>query len=285
MSSALALCAAFCNALFVAMQHIASTSGRRASATGLKLAWRLLRSPMWMLAWAAGIGGFLFQAAALDHGQLSLVQAVLVTELVFGLALRTFWLRQRISRAAWAAAALTCVGLAGFVLIDQPHGGVAMPSARSWVSVLAVFGGGAAAMALAARWGSPRRRAALYATAAAIVWALEATFIKTATETLTDSGLVAVFTRWQVYAVATAGLAGVVLVQAALHVGPLSVSQPLLTIVDPTVSVILSLRLFEERFTGGPLATTASLASFALMCVGVVALTRTAPSTMRASPT
>jgi hypothetical protein len=100
--------------------------------------------------------------------------------------------------------------------------------------------------------GSPRRRAALYAAAAAIVWALVATFIKTATETLSESGVPALFTDWPVYALAAGGAAGIVLVQAALHVGPLSVSQPLLVIVDPSVSVILSVWLFQERYSRDP---------------------------------
>ena len=137
-------------------------------------------------------------------------------------------------------------------------------------------------MTLAARWGSPRRRAALYAAAAAIVWALVATFIKTATETLTESGVAAVFTDWPIYALAAGGAAGIILVQAALHVGPLSVSQPLLVIVDPSVSVILSVWLFRERYTRDPAAIAGSLVAFTIMSVGVVMLTRTAPPTMRA---
>src|SRR6267154_5662293 len=36
---------------------------------------------------------------------------------------------------------------------------------------------------------------------------------------------------------------------AALHVGPLWVSQPFLVIIDPIVSVALSVWLFGERFT------------------------------------
>ena len=136
-------------------------------------------------------------------------------------------------------------------------------------------------MTLAARWGSPRRRAALYATAAAIVWALVATFIKTATESLTESGVAAVFTDWPVYALAAGGAAGIILVQAALHVGPLSVSQPLLVIVDPSASVILSIWLFQERYTRGPAAIAGSLVAFTIMRVGVVMLTRTSPPTMR----
>jgi hypothetical protein len=280
-SAVFALLAAFSNSLYVATQHVASTSGRRARASGLRLLAYLIRSPLWLFGWAAGLGAFVFQAAALKNGQLSIVQALLVTELVFGLVLRKVWIHQSIRPAAWSAAALTCIALAAFVAIDEPQGGVPVPTSRAWIAALVTFGGAAALMTLGARWGSPTRRAALYATAAAIVWALEATFIKAATETLTESGVTATFTHWPVYALAVGGIAGIVLVQAALHVGPLSVSQPLLVIVDPTVSVILSVWLFQEHYTRGAVAVSGSVVAFAVMCVGVVALTRTAPPNMQ----
>ena len=89
------------------------------------------------------------------------------------------------------------------------------------------------------------------------------------------------FTDWPVYALVAGGAAGIILVQVALHVGPLSVSQPLLVIVDPCVSVILSIWLFQERYTRDPAAIAGSLLAFAVMCAGVVALTRTAPPTMK----
>ncbi len=285
MSSVFALCAAFSNALYVATQHIASTSGRSAKASGLRLLAYLIRSPLWLLGWAAALGAFAFQAAALKDGQLSIVQALLVTELVFGLVLRKVWIRQSIRAAAWGSAALTCVALAFFVAIDEPQGGTPMPTSRAWVSALAAFAGAAAIMTVAARRGPPKRRAALYATAAAIVWALEATFIKATTETLVEAGILATFTHWPLYALAVGGIAGIVLVQAALHVGPLSVSQPLLVIVDPTVSVILSIWLFQEHYTHGAAAIGGGVVAFAVMCVGVVALTRTAPTTMQATVT
>ena len=56
------------------------------------------------------------------------------------------------------------------------------------------------------------------------------------------------FTRWPVYALAVGGAAGTFLQQVALHVGPLRVSQPFLVIVDPIVSIALSVWLFDERF-------------------------------------
>jgi drug/metabolite transporter (DMT)-like permease len=279
-SVVLALCSAFSNALYVTTQHIASTSGTSARASGMRLVVSLLRSPLWLFGWVAAVAAFVFQAAALNNGELAIVQAALVTELVFGLGLRSLWLRQDVRPAAWIAAAITCLGLAAFVLIDQPQGGTASPSAHAWVGVLAGFGGAAAVMALAARRGSPARRAALFAASAAIVWALVATFIKTATQTLTETGVAAVFTTWPVYALAAGGAAGIILTQAALHVGPLSVAQPVLVISDPTSSILLSILLFRERYAGGPAAIAGSAIGFLVMCGGVVALTRTAPSTM-----
>jgi hypothetical protein len=284
MSVIFALCAAFSNALYVATQHLASTSGRVGKASGLRLVAYLIRSPLWLFGWVAAVGAFVFQAAALQNGELSIVQALLVTELVFGLLLRKIWIKQAIRPAAWGSAALTCVALATFVAVDQPQGGAPTPTAHAWAGVLATFGGAAAVMTLAAGWGSPRRRAALYAGAAAIVWALVATFIKTATETLTESGVIAVFTHWPVYALAAGGAAGIVLVQTALHVGPLSVSQPVLVIVDPTLSVILSAWLFQEHYSRSPAVIAVSVLAFTVMCGGVVALTRTAPPTMQAGP-
>jgi membrane protease YdiL (CAAX protease family) len=91
-------------------------------------------------------------------------------------------------------------------------------------------------------------------------------------------------TDWPVYALAAGGTAGIVLVQTALHVGPLSASQPILVIVDPALSVILRAWLFQEHYSRSPAVIAVSVLAFGLMCGGVVALTRTAPPTMRAEP-
>jgi hypothetical protein len=68
-----------------------------------------------------------------------------------------------------------------------------------------------------------------------------------------------------------------------LRVGPLSISQPLLVVVNPIVSIALSVWIFEEYFTTDVLRTAVGSAAFAAMCVCVVVLTRTVPDTM-ASP-
>jgi drug/metabolite transporter (DMT)-like permease len=113
--------------------------------------------------------------------------------------------------------------------------------------------------------------------AAALAWALTATFLKTATETLATHGISGMLTRWPVYALVAAVITGMLLGQSALHVGPLSVSQPVLAIVNPLASIALSVWLFDERFTDSPARIAIAALAMAVLIVAVVALSRTAP--------
>jgi hypothetical protein len=277
---AFALLAALCNATSVLTRHVASTADPDRP-TGLRLVGYLLRNPQWLAGSAAQVGAFAFQAVALQLGQLSVVQPLLVTELVMALVLRRVWIRQAVAWAAWAGAAATCAGLAVFIVAAEPRGGHAGPTSGHWtaavVACLAVVG----LLIVLARSGSPTRRAALYGVAGGITWALEATFIKSATNDLAQAGLSGLFTSWPVYAVAVGGAAGVVLEQVALQSGPLRVSQPLLVIIDPIVSIALSVWLFGEYFVINPAVLAAAAAGFVVMCGGVVTLSLTAPATVK----
>jgi hypothetical protein len=274
-----ALLAALCNAVSVLTRHVASTADPRRP-SGLRLVGYLLRNPRWLAGSGAQVGAFGFQAAALQLGQLSVVQPLLVTELVMALVLRRIWIRQAVAGTAWAGAAATCAGLAVFIVAAEPRGGHDGPTNGHWAAAVVSCVAVIAALIILARGGSPARRAALYGAAAGIAWALEATFIKSATNDLAQGGLAGLFTSWPVYAVATGGAAGVIIEQAALQSGPLRVSQPLLVIVDPIVSIALSVWLFGEYFVLNPAVLTAAAAGFAVMCVGVVVLSVTAPATV-----
>jgi drug/metabolite transporter (DMT)-like permease len=276
-----ALLAALSNGTSALTQHVASTAGKVQPA-GWRLVIFLIRNPLWLLGAAAQVGAFLFQALALHNGEVSVVQPLLVTELIIVLVLRRVWLRQHIVLGAWNGALLTCAGLAVFLIAGEPRGGQPVPASHHWITAIAVIVVVAAALAFAGRRGSPSRRAALFAGAAGITWALEATFIKATTDTITQFGLGGMFVHWPVYAMAAGGAAGVLLEQEALHVGPLRVSQPIMVILDPIVSIALSVWLFDEHFIPNALVLVAAVAGFAVMCVGVVYLTRKAPETTEA---
>ncbi len=278
-----ALLAALSNAVNVTTQHIASTADTRGS-SGWRLVLYLFRSPLWLFGWVALAAAFVFQALALHDGQLSIVQPLLATELIFALVLRQFWIHQSILKITWGGAALTCVGLGVFIVAGEPRGGRPTPASHHWIVAAVACGAAAAVLAALAQRGSENWRAAAYASAAATVWALVATFIKTTTDTLTEFGVAGMFTHWPVYALVVGAVAGTLLQQAALHVGPLKVSQPFLVIIDPIVSIALSVWLFAEYFAPNAALLALAAAAFAGMCAGVVILTQTAPATMNADP-
>jgi hypothetical protein len=208
---------------------------------------------------------------------MSVVQPVLITELVFVLVLRRVWIRQEVAAAAWVSVLVVCLALAVFLIAAEPTGGHPVPETKEWLSAGLVFGGSIAGLAALGRAGSPVRRTTVLAAAAALTWALEATFLKSATDTLAASGIGGVLTSWPVYAMIAATVTGTVLQQAALHVGPLTVSQPMLVIIDPFASIGLSVWLFDERFTSSPAKITVAVVSFAVLAAGVTMLTRTGP--------
>ena len=277
MTLVFALLAAFSNALNVVTQHVASTAAS-AKDKGWRLALYLVRSPLWLLGVGAAVGSFVFQALALYNGRLSVVQSILVTELVFSLIIGRLWLRRDVRTAAWVSASVTSAGLAVFLIMSEPHGGHADPTTSAWVPVLATTGGLIVVLTILAAGGSPIRRAACYAAAAGIVWATMATFLKSVTDVLANDGPAALLTHGATYGMIVAGGLGAILTQAALHHGPLGVSQPVMVIVDPFASVILGVWLYGEVFTPSPLRVTLGVLGFTVMIVGVVIMGRTAPS-------
>jgi drug/metabolite transporter (DMT)-like permease len=279
----LALAAAFANAVHLMTQHAASTDIPEHH-KGLALVAYLFRLRLWLLGWVAAAAGFAFQALALHNGALSIVQPLLVTELVFALILRRFWVHQEIAGAAWASALVVTGGLVVFLSVANPSGGHPVPNRGEWASALLTFGGIIVALtALAWKKGSPVRRAVLFAAAASITWALMATFIKAATQTLTHHGVFGMLAHWPVYALIASGVVGTSLQQAALQSGPLSVSQPVLIVVDPAAAILLSVWLFDDRLTDNAIQIAIGALAFVVMAIGVVALSRTAPSDLAPS--
>ena len=274
-----ALLAALSNALNLITQHVASI-GDTEHSRGWRFVRYLLASPLWLFGWLAAAGAFVFQAVALHYGAMSAVQPLLVTELVFALVLRRLWLRQSIRAVTWWAAALTCASLGLFLAMSEPSGAGAAPTSGTWVAATAATVGAATVLALAGLRGSPGRRAALLGASVSVLWAMVAAFIKATTDTLSQYGVGGLFTHWPVYALAVSGLAAELLSQAALHVGPLSMSQPFIVIVDPIVSIALSIYVFGEMFTAHPIRLAFGALGFAVMGASVVVLARTAPATM-----
>ena len=276
-----ALLTAVTNAVALTTQHIASTR-KRDHSSNWRLILYLFRQPLWLVGWLALFGSLVFQALALHFGPISEVQPLLVSELIVALLLRRLWIGQRIRPLAWYSAILTVVGLAIFLLASSPQGSFNVPATASWVAPVLVALGVVAVLVVVAQRGSPSRRAGCFAAATGVTWALEATFIKATTNTISAYGYVGSLSHWPIYAFIVGGIVGLFCEQAALHLGPLNVSQPFIVIVDPIVGVLLGVWLFSERLQGGIAHVIVAIVGFVAMCVGVVVLTQSAPTSMMA---
>jgi drug/metabolite transporter (DMT)-like permease len=277
LSILLAFASAFTSALNVVTQHVASTAAPSRD-RGWRLALYLVRNPIWLFGVGAIVASFLFQAFALYEGRISVVQSILVTELVFSLVIGRIWLRRNVAPAAWASASVTSAGLAVFLVMSEPKGGHAQATGGAWLPALLTCGGAVVVLVVLAGTGSPVKRGALYASASGVTAAVMATFLKSAGDALGHNGVLAALEHGAVYGLIVAMVGEVVLTQAALHYGPLAVSQPLMVIINPFVSIVLGIWLYGEHFEGGAWKIIVGAAGFIAMLAGVVFLARTAPS-------
>jgi len=237
----------------------------------------LLHQPLWLLGWVCMCGTFVFTATALYFGTLATVQPILVTELFFTLALRSIWLKDPIEKRAWYAAGMLCAGLFGFLMVARPQEGTQSPTLHGWVMALSTRGAVIVVLYILSRWGSPARRAALLGACAALMWAIDAAFVKTATDLLAKVGILNLFLHWPVYAVIVSGVLGTIFLEAAFAAGPLTASQPALLIIDPLASILIGIELFGETLNHQPIDITFEVLFLLLMFAGVWFLSQWAP--------
>ena len=277
-----AILSALSNACSAVLQRLAATS-RPAGARPL---WRtaidLVRQPVWLLGAFFLAGTFGFQALALYFGPLSVVQPVLVLELIFTLGLRVFLLHDDIASRTWSAALTICLGLGAFLVIASPAPGTHVPDAGQWILAVGTRAAAVAALLVLARYGSRARRAALLGAATAVVWSVDAAFVKQTVDVLAHSGPLGLLTSWPLYAMIATGVLGTALLQGAYAAGPLAASQATLLIVDPLVSIWLGIELFGDQLSTGPWHVLGAVVSLAVLAAGVVMLSIWAPPVMTA---
>jgi hypothetical protein len=109
--------------------------------------------------------------------------------------------------------------------------------------------------------------------AAGTSFGLTATLIKETVAQYDVNGIVGVFTTWQTYLAAVNGILGILLMQWALHSGPLIAAQPGFTLMDPLVSILWGVLVYNELTRTGGWLVLASAGGVAIIA-GVIALAR-----------
>lgn len=224
---------------------------------------RLVRATMVHRLWLGGIGadvvGLALQMTALHLGPLAAVQPLLILGLLFALLLR------------------------------QRHHAQLRPAELGWAGVVADSGPAIAAAATglvlaAACVGIGRtqrgsgRSAALLGVAVGVVYASSAALLKAITDIVVRDPI-SILWSWQLYAVVVVGVTGLVLNQLAFQAGPLTASLPAISTVDPLLSIVIGVWVFDERIRHGVLSDVALAGLLLVLGAGVIKLSRVAVDT------
>ena len=197
---------------------------------------------------------FVLQAVALSYGELSAVEPIITLEVPLTLLVASRVFSGRLSGYDWASILIMTGGMIVLVWSLDPSGGdatnvdhltyVAAGTATAATIVVLILashrGGPTVAYRMPGRRGRHQFRDGT------------ATLIKVTVEKLSRDGAAGMLVTWQTYAAACFGILGLVLVQAALHEGPLVAAQPGFTLMDPLVSILWGVLVFNEvTQTGG----------------------------------
>ena len=129
-----------------------------------------------------------------------------------------------------------------------------------WILTSAANIGAMVGLYLAARaHAKPTVRASLLGVACGLGYGLTDAYTKGMTDQFNSGGIAAVFTSWQIYACASAGVTSAFLLENAYQAGPLTASQPGITLVDPVVSTLWGVVVFGETVNRGALLALTTL--------------------------
>jgi drug/metabolite transporter (DMT)-like permease len=271
----LAVLAAASNALASVLQRTAARTAPPDRAFRLGLIVYLIRRPAWLGGIGALIGGFLFQAAALSFGGLSLVQPILVVELPFTMMFIGSFMRVRVDQRSWLAVGVLTTGLATLLLAAGPSEGHRVPSRMDWAVATLVTLGLLAGLLTAALVMTGAARAVILGLSAGLGFSFTAALMKqTVTELAGRPSTL--LTTWPMYGMVLAGLVSLFLLQNAFQSGTLVAVQPALTVSDPVASIGYGVGLFGETIRLG-LWSALELLAIGLIVYGSARLAQSAP--------
>jgi drug/metabolite transporter (DMT)-like permease len=236
---------------------------------------RLLRNGQWWLGSAVSAVGFALQAAALGLGSVLLVQALLVTSLLFALPINARLSRRRVTRWAWTWAALLAAAVAVIVTVGNPTAGHSRASFETWTAVIAVLGPALVLCVVGARMLSGPVSAVLLAVVSGALWGVFAVLTKGVVDRLDFSswaGLWALLRTPEVYAWALVAIAGTAWQQSSFRAGALTASLPTMTVTEPVVGSVLGIVVLGETLRPGDAGWLTLIVAVAVMVVATAAL-------------
>jgi drug/metabolite transporter (DMT)-like permease len=260
----LALCAAFTAALGAAFQDREINAFSDEQSKGLRLLLAAFRRPMWWLGLVVMFGAPVFQYLALRVGNLTQVQPVITTELLFIMVLIVLTHHQHPGVPEWLGASGIVAGLVIF-LVSAGSTGDRSTISLKWAITMTVVG----VVLVGVFFGFSRlttgwARAALLGAAAATCFAYQAAM----TQIVAGVSITAILTQPALIGLAVAGISGFLFFEHALRAGHIAASRAAMVVVDPLLSVAIGIVVFGDQIRHGTLFSTLEVLGLAVMCLG-----------------
>ncbi|WP_309096419.1 DMT family transporter [Streptomyces sp.] len=269
---ALALSAACCLGFGFVLQQNAAQRAPLNDFLSFRLLLDLVKVPRWLGGIGLMVAGMALGAAALGQGELSLVEPLLATNLLFALALSRKQSRQPLGRQGWAGLLLLAGGVTAFIVAGRPEGGTASADpVRQWLIIGVMI---ALALLLTARGRRSRLGSGpvLLALAAGLLYGVQDALTRVSGQTVAEGGLAELMTGWQPYAVLALGVTGLVLVQSAFETASLRKSLPALTAAQPLAGIVCGVGFLGDRLRTDAVALTWEAGGLAAVVAGIVLL-------------
>ncbi|MDM4139173.1 MULTISPECIES: DMT family transporter [Mycobacterium] len=276
----LALSSALCIATGDVLQQRAAQRITDRVVGSVELFANLLRSQRWWWGTLLLAASIALQVAALGEGSVLLVQALLMSSVLFALPLNARLSRRTVTGGEWVWAALLTAAVVVVVVVGNPQAGHSGASLRTWAVVAAVLGPLLVGCVVAGRIRGGAVAAVLFAFVSGALWGAFAALTKEVVARLGD-GLGAVTRAPELYACILVALGGVVWSQAAFRAGPLTASMPTLQVSQPVVAAVLGVVVLGETLNTGRAGAIALVAAALVMTAAIVKLARVEAVTAR----
>ena len=240
----------------------------------LRLMTDLLRTPRWLAGIACMVLGQVLAAWSIGHLELSFVEPLLTTNLLFALILTVPISRARLRFWEVFGALVLCTGVSLLSALRSAKPiGLSVGSVSHWF-VAAAIAAIAFAAVQAGRKRQSRTRAMLTGLGAGLVFGIQDALTRQTLQILQSNGISALFTTWAPYALLGAGVTGIWLMQSAFNAGPLQVSLPAISAGEPLVGILLGVLVFGDRIQVTPGALAIQAGGIAALVVGVILVGR-----------
>jgi len=200
---------------------------------------------------------------------------LLISGLLFALLLRSRS-GQSVSPREIGWAVVVSLALVGFLVLASTAHQVSTDGADRGPAIAAAIAGivlAVVCVVLGRRQRHGGRSAALLGVAVGAIYAATAALLKALT-TIALRGPIPLFTSWQLYAVLVLGAGGLLLNQVAFQAGPLSASLPAIASVDPLLSIVIGVVVYEENIRHGLPASSGLVLLLLVLGGSVIQLAR-----------